>query len=228
MSPNNLALLKISQIRERLVSSLSKIFVYLNISRILTFDKCSVLPMRMREMKFARKEFKHTLVCLKSFLGVHNIARTPNCISTNDLKKPARGTNAITFAYYSPEGSCRSRAHGSRRRSIDRSIDRAFRSSSVQDCVEVGYARNDRSRFRLSPDACLSFHVDSFRLERFDLATENDITFDMRHVARVARCDATRLLEAKFSDGMCREAGWSRWLCKGIAVGEGEKTPCAL
>lgn len=34
-------------------------------------------------------------------------------------------------------------------------------------------------------------------------ATENDITFDMRHVA----CDATRLLEAKFSDGMCREAG---------------------
>lgn len=39
-------------------------------------------------------------------------------------------------------------------------------------------------------------------------ATRNDITFDMRHVARG---DATRrnvrLLEAKFSDGMCREAG---------------------
>ena len=41
----------------------------------------------------------------------------------------------------------------------------------------------------------------------------NDITFDMRHVARgvATRRDATRrsvrLLEAKFSDGMCREAG---------------------
>lgn len=37
----------------------------------------------------------------------------------------------------------------------------------------------------------------------------------MRHVAR----DATRLLEAKFSDGMCREAGPDSY-AKGEAKGE--------
>lgn len=57
--------------------------------------------------------------------------------------------------------------------------------------------------------------------------TRNDITFDMW---QVARGDATRrnarLLEAKFSDGMCREAGSDG--CKGIVMSEGKDPGCAM
>lgn len=38
-------------------------------------------------------------------------------------------------------------------------------------------------------------------------ATENDITFDMQHVARGGATQRNTPAGAKFSDGMCREAG---------------------
>lgn len=66
-------------------------------------------------------------------------------------------------------------------------------------------------------------------------ATEDDITFDMRHVTRGAvRRDATQrvLPEAKFSNGMCREAGLPMVMqrgCRWEGVGEdGEGGRCAM
>lgn len=60
-------------------------------------------------------------------------------------------------------------------------------------------------------------------------ATENDITFDMRHVAcgDAARYDAqlrSAPAGAKFSDGMCREAGPDGY-AKDSSQGEGERDP---